>query len=118
MDKSELKGLIESRCRDVKVWFLEQAEWLLLKTAGDQAFGAIRLNQKPLVTLYVDTQTGHPLDSLLRLNGIRVDSRIKEDYIDNKIDVEDDAYVIPSIIDYAVSLGIVKTGSRVRSLED
>ncbi|MFB5189032.1 hypothetical protein [Alicyclobacillus fastidiosus] len=101
----------------MEVKFLEESEWLLLQTAEEQAFGAIRLSERSLVTLYVDTLTGHPLDSLLRLDGIRVDSSIKGDYIDNTIDVHD-AYVIPSIVDYAVSLGIVKPGARVHSLED
>lgn len=120
-----IKEIIESECGDkIKLIFAEKPGWLLMKTAErNKGIGAIRLNKKSFLTLYIDTKEEylladkiHELDSF-KGRDIDVVSKKTGNFVQNKIKLLNENAIdfVIDVINKCFDENAVQIGKRIRS---
>lgn len=119
-----IKEIIEIECGDkVRLLFAEKEGWLLIKTADkNKGIGAIRLNKKSFLTIYLDTKQGYLLsDKIYKLPSLKekiidINSKTTGNFVQNKIKLfnEDAIDFVIDVINMIFDEDGVKTGKRIR----
>lgn len=121
-----IKDIIEMECGDkVKLNFAEKEGWLLIKTAEkNKGIGAIRLNKKSFITLYLDTKEGYLLDGKIQNlktyenKVIDINSKITGNFVQNKIKLFNENAIdfVIDVINMSFEENGIQTGKRIRQM--
>jgi hypothetical protein len=117
----EVKEIVERECEGLRVTYAAKTGWLLLKTKDkNKGIGAIRINKKSFITLYVDTKKNYFLKDCTKItdpNTIDIQSRLSGNFVQNKIRVIDEnfIYLITEILNDLIENDKLQLDTRIRN---